>query len=235
MSGKIESFYDSFSHTQEEIGINARNHYIHKWLLKFGLHANHSVLEIGCGIGTQTQLLYNFKKDKGNILAVDISLNNIKKAQQSLKHAGNIEFVYGDIIDLDISKYKFDIIILPDVLEHIPIKSHKKLFEKLKAVIKDTGFILIHIPNPYYLDWCHKNKPELLQIIDQPIYTNFLVENVYPDFYIYNLKTYSIWVDNHDYQLIVLKPNVKQEFSIIKKKSSLLKKIKGKLSAILKK
>ena len=76
-----------------------------------------------------------------------------------------------------------------------------------------------------------KNKKELLQIIDQPIYTSELVKSVYPNgLYIDELRTYSIWVKDCDYQYIVLRKNGWQDFSIENaSKPSLIERVKGKL------
>jgi len=126
---------------------------------------------------------------------------------------------------------------LPDVLEHIPIELHNNLFKRISSLLKSDGFIFIHIPNPYFLDWCHANRPELLQVIDQPIYTDVLIENTYPHgLFIHELKTYSIWITDNDYQYVVLKKRGYQNFNNqIEYKPTLFDKVKYKLKLILKK
>jgi trans-aconitate 2-methyltransferase len=205
---KVSDFYDDFSEKQINTGVSTRNIKIHEFAIKFGLKKTDNVLEIGCGIGTQTGLLAEYTKGFGKVTAIDISSKSVDYAKKQLKNFNNIDFLIGDIVQmkLDINN-KFDVVILPDVIEHIPIEVHGKLFSILRSLIKDNGFVLIHIPNPNYLNWCHEHTKELLQIIDQPIYTDLLCSNVYPnDFYIHYLKTYEIWTNNCDYQVIVLKP-----------------------------
>jgi 2-polyprenyl-3-methyl-5-hydroxy-6-metoxy-1,4-benzoquinol methylase len=122
------------------------------------------------------------------------------------------------------------------LIEHIPIEKHKELFKKIQTLIKPDGFIFVHIPNPYYLEWCHKNTPEVLQIIDQPIYTNVLCENLYcNNLYIHTLTTYSIWIDNDDYQAILIKPKVNLEYKEIIPTQSTSQRVKGKIKRIFKK
>lgn len=224
----VANWYDEFSAIQEEEGINLRNEKIQEWLVHFGLKEDSTILEIGCGIGTQTQLLAEYLKQGGSILANDISEKSIQIAKRRLNQYKNIEFIAGDIVKTTV-KGKFDIILLPDVLEHIPIKDHHALFQKIRSLINDNGIVIIHIPNPNYLEWCHKNKPEVLQVIDQPIHTDILVKNTYSnDLYIDYLETYSIWVDHNDYQIITLKPNVKKDYKIVSKKKTFVDKLRYK-------
>lgn len=232
MKNKIESYYDDFANAQVTIGINARNLEIQRWTEKFGLKKSDKVLEIGCGIGTQSELIAKFLTE-GNLTSIDISSVSIDIAKDKLKEYSQIEFFVGDIVNMNFTPpNKFDMIILPDVIEHIPLESHKKLFEKLRSVLKPSGIILIHIPNPNYLQYVHENEPHLLQVLDQPIYTDILCENIYPnDLYIHYLETYSIWVDNCDYQIIILKPRSSaKSYSVIStKEKSLISKIKNKI------
>ena len=124
---------------------------------------------------------------------------------------------------------------LPDVIEHIPVEQHKKLFANISSVLKKDGFILIHIPQPYYQEWCFKNKPEALQVIDQAIYTDQLAQNVYPNkLFISHLETYSIWKQHGDYQVIVLKP-YRTDLSYDELPPTLAKKVKGKTKQLMKK
>ena len=85
------------------------------------------------------------------------------------------------ITDSEIAEIKqnFDVIVLPDVIEHIPLEQHDGLFGKLSKLLNEDGFMLIHIPEPEYLEWVHVNKPEELQVIDNPIHTDQLLSIVY--------------------------------------------------------
>ena len=230
---KVSEYYDDFSEKQISTGVSTRNIRIHEFAIKFGLKKTDNVLEIGCGIGTQTELLAQYITH-GRITALDISSKSVNYARESLKKYNNIEFLIGDIVEMKFDK-KFDIVILPDVIEHIPLKDHFKLFSILRSLLKDSGFVLIHIPNPNYLKWCQENAKELLQIIDQPIFTDLLCSNVYPnDFYIHYLETYEIWTNNCDYQLIVLKPkSAANNFSFKPIESSFKQKVIFKLRKIV--
>lgn len=228
----VVSFYNKYSSRQQRIGVNKRHESIFNLLKEKGLRSSHSILEIGCGIGTFTSLIIPYLV-KGEILALDISDKSIKIASETYK-SPNTEFLSADATSYDFKGKTFDVIVLPDVLEHIPIELHNDLFSKLQSALKENGFIFIHIPNPYYLQWVHENKPELLQVIDQPITTDILVQSLYPQgLFIQELKSYSIWVEDHDYQYLVVRKKGYEDFTkVIHEKPTFLKKVKYKLNEI---
>lgn len=103
---------------------------------------NLKVLEIGAAYG---ETLF-FLKEKGIAsftVGVDIfeDLNNIKRYKNIDK------FIFGDIEKMDFPEFEntFDLILLPDVLEHLddPIKTLKKIHKYLK---KD-GEVIVSMPN----------------------------------------------------------------------------------------
>jgi 2-polyprenyl-3-methyl-5-hydroxy-6-metoxy-1,4-benzoquinol methylase len=226
----VVTFYNNYASRQKAVGINERHQSIISKLLKQGLKAEDKVLEIGCGIGTLTHLLLK-NLTKGHLTALDIAPDNIGEAKKHLGDKINISLICADAVNYDFGKEMFDVIVLPDVIEHIPLEHHSALFQKLSQVLEPKGFIFIHIPNPAYLEWCHKNSPELLQIIDQPIFTHGLIENTLPhNLVISKLETYSIWVTDGDYQYIVLRKRGSEDFSKQKEqKITLFDKVKYKL------
>jgi len=230
-SKDVVRFYDEYSSRQQRVGVNKRHESIFRLLKEKGLKPNDKVLELGCGIGTFTSLIIPYVNE-GEILAIDISDKSIEIANKTYS-SSNTKFLAVDATTYDFKDKTFDVIVLPDVLEHIPIELHDELFNKLQSVLKENGFIFIHIPNPYFLEWCETNRPEDLQVIDQPITTDILVQNTYKNnLFIEELKTYSIWVKDKDYQYIVLRKNNYQNFNkTVDYKPSFLDKIKHKLNA----
>lgn len=231
MKNEVIEFYDNYTVRQERIGINKRHYSILKEVVKAGLLKTDIVLEMGCGNGTFSSLIVKYLKN-GKLLSLDISPKSIEIAKKRLNKFNNIELIAADVTNYDFKNQKFDVIILPDVLEHIPEELHLNLFKNISCILKPKGFIFIHIPNPFYLEWCRNNTPELLQIIDQPVPTDILVKNISPNgLHIHEMKTYSIWIKDCDYQYFILRKNNYQNFETqITEKVSLIDKIKHKLN-----
>ena len=226
----IEDYYDEYVEFQKNIGVNARHYSILEKLKAAGLNGKDNVLEIGCGIGTFSGLLSRAVPN-GHVTAMDISGASIQYANDT-NTLKNITYIHADAANHNYNDTKFDVIVFPDVIEHIPVELHSQLFQKMSNILKPNGFMFIHIPNPYYLQWCHENRPDLLQVIDQPITTDILINNTYPHgLYIAELKSYAIWIKAHDYQYIVLKKNNHQDFTKnLEIKPTFMEKLKYKLN-----
>ncbi len=162
-----------------------------------------TVLEIGCGIGTFTGLLIGQLKN-GSLLAIDLSPVSIETARNQLNKYRDLELRVVDIVN-DAIAGSFDMIVLPDVLEHIPLDQHVGLFKKLNGLLSDSGKILIHAPDPYYADWLRENRPELLQVIDLALHLPRLVEDIDASgLSIQHFQRHSIWTVEPDYMALVL-------------------------------
>jgi cyclopropane fatty-acyl-phospholipid synthase-like methyltransferase len=201
------AFYDKYVGRQLAIGVNERHYAILRWLERFGLRPGDRVLEIGCGVGTLSGLIAGVIGPEGSLLAVDLSSKSIEAARERLSMLGNTRFEAGDILELLI-RDRFDVVVLPDVIEHIPLKLHPELFARVSGWVKPDGFVLLHYPNPHYSEWCREHRPELLQIVDQAIHVDALTANSYPHgLYLEFLQTYPIWTRESEYQVAVMRPN----------------------------
>ncbi len=202
---EVSIYYDEFSKEQFQRGINNRHLSIQYHLEKYGLRPNFKVLEVGCGIGTVSELIARFLSNEGSLRAVDISEKSVEMAAHRLSKYSNVKCEAKDLTKERLND-KFDVIVLPDVIEHIPLELHKSFFSNLKLSLKEEGFIFIHIPHPNFLEWQVKRKDERLQIIDQPIFTNELCSSIYPiGLFISHLISYSIYAVENDYQIVILK------------------------------
>ncbi|WP_209330213.1 class I SAM-dependent methyltransferase [Lunatimonas salinarum] len=205
MSEDVAKFYDEFADLQLKIGVNSRHVSILKKVMDAGLKPWHHVLEVGCGIGTVSHLLAK-KVPKGNVLAVDISPESIRQATHLWAKYPNLRFETSDMKDFDKKEQTFDAVVFPDVLEHIPVEDHFALFETIKRHSHPDTIVFIHIPAPRFLEWMIENEAEKLQVIDQPLDTATLVENLSANgFYLDKMETYSVFYNEKDYQYFVFK------------------------------
>lgn len=122
----------------------------------------------------------------------------------------------------------FYFIMLLNVLHHIPLGRHPLLSRGIASW-------LVHIPNLWYLAWCHEHRPDLLQLVDQPIHTDQLTADLYPSgLALCHLETYSIWIVEGDYQVAVLRrQSAESSFAYVQHRPSFKALIKAGLRRLL--
>lgn len=207
MEGKhveeVRNYYDRYVGRQTLAGVNERHHLIRDLALRHGLKSNMNVLEIGCGIGTLTGLILN-ELPKGRLTATDLSPASVEEARQRIGDRPNLVLTAGDSTE-KIPDGTFDMIILPDVLEHIPFERHPFLFRQIKSALASNGRVVIHSPDPFFCEWLHANRPDLLQVIDLPLHLPGLaLEIEKAGLTILHFQRHSIWQDKPDYMALVL-------------------------------
>jgi SAM-dependent methyltransferase len=100
------------------------------------------VLEAGCGIGAQTEILA--KNSPGvYITSVDISADSLHRAQTITRKKGisNVTFCQCNIFHLPFRPGTFDHIFVCFVLEHLPEPQHA--LERLRPLLKTGGTITV--------------------------------------------------------------------------------------------
>lgn len=97
-----------------------------------------NVLEIGCGTGEFTRLLATRAR---SVVAVDLSPQMIRLAQQHLASYPNIEYVPGDILRLSLPFESYDCIVSLATLHHLPLE---QALLKMKNSLKPNGVLIIH-------------------------------------------------------------------------------------------
>jgi len=107
------------------------------------------VLEIGCGIGTDT---INFARCGANITAIDISNESLKLAKKRakvFKLTKNIKFIKGNAEDIAnvVKNKKFDLIYSFGVLHHTP--SPENSIKYFNSLLNKNGKVKIMVYNRY--------------------------------------------------------------------------------------
>lgn len=232
-SKQVNNWYNTFSKTQLKTGLNLRHYTILNFLIKAGLKKDSSVLEIGCGIGTLTGLIQKYLK-KGKLVAADISDESIKIAKSRIPASDKIDFFVTDMTDFDYPQ-KFDFIILPDVIEHIPIEQHPSLFKILVKLMHQESLLLIHIPHPKAIEFTRENTPEKLQIIDQSISADNLLKDTYSSgLILISYQSYSIFnKETEDYVIAKFKKNTKTTLTPLPKSVIIFRKLIARSKFIL--
>lgn len=112
------------------------------------LKMSDSVLDLGTGSGNFELL---FARRLKRIVGVDYNdeaiyfLNNLLKNE----NISNVDLVCSDVrkLPLDVTKKKYDLIVIIDVIEHIRIEDADKLLPKLRLLLNEDGKLLIITPN----------------------------------------------------------------------------------------
>jgi trans-aconitate 2-methyltransferase len=214
---QVKEYYDTFKEHQKQLGINIRHRTIFKNLKAAGLRPDSNVLEIGCGIGTVSNLILKYITN-GSFVGLDISSESIEMAKRRNSFHKKAEFLVNDMSNFTHAT-KFDFVVFPDVLEHIPVEQHANIFKTIAGLTSPDAVVLINIPEPNYLNWVREHEPEKLQIIDQSLSMQELLNNAYPyGFKLYSLTPYSLHFNVNDYVSIILKKNMAVKMVNVKSK-----------------
>jgi len=144
---------------------------------------NSTILDIGC-----------YSKWPQKIIPDDCRYIGLDYYETARNWYQSIPDLYGDALSLPIKKNSIDIILLLDVLEHLP--DTQKVLEETNKVLKDNGELIIQVPflyplhdepRDYYRFTKHgfkilaeKNNFKLIECkaIGQPIETSALLTNL---------------------------------------------------------
>lgn len=135
----LENFYEEYWHRRltnlDDDELHLSNE--HKVFEEFiGKVTNQKILEIGAGIGSFCK-----RYTKANtVFGVDISITALRMCMKN-----NISPVVSDAIALPFKSGSFDLVLIKDVLEHVPLPS--LLIAEAERVLKDNGKIYIWVPN----------------------------------------------------------------------------------------
>lgn len=176
MNNKVQEFYNNFLDSRMLSYRMKGNERIDRAIERISknLKVGDKVFDVGCGIGIIAEKVSESIGASGHVWACDISDKNIWYAKKTVKNK-NIDFFQANIIE-DQSKIKqfipknsLDVIYLVDVIEHIPIDEHQKIFYFFKYLLKNSGKVILTYPSPQYQKYLMENKTDELQIIDQII------------------------------------------------------------------
>jgi len=110
------------------------------------------LLDVGCGDGGAT--LEFARRTGGRAVGLDIG-------DFPWVEAGPVEFRRADILEEEVARSlagQFDLVMLRDVIEHIPDKD--LMFRHLKAALRGRGFVFVTFP-PYYSAFGGHQQAEL--------------------------------------------------------------------------
>jgi SAM-dependent methyltransferase len=193
---QVEEFYDGFSsHFVEDIAV--RNERI---ALQLSFAANaipssvESILVIGFGSGEGAFFIATKIAPIATVTAFDISAENLKMARALFSHP-RIAYRQLDVTAEPIEG-QWDVVVLPDVYEHIPKESRVVLHSKIRQGLAPHGRVVITIPSPGKQESLRQSGRGL-QIVDETVTLDDLLrlsEDVNGSLTYFNMV--SIWETN---------------------------------------
>ena len=100
-----------------------------------------SALDLGCGVGSNFEVLNRFAK---NVTGIDSSDNAIRYC----KNKEYDKLMKMDALKMKFKKDSFDIVLCSDVLEHI---DDKKAVGEISRILKPRGLVIFSVPAHRYL------------------------------------------------------------------------------------
>ncbi len=99
------------------------------------------IIDVGCGHGSFSVYLA-LKEKKRRIIGMDLNKKRISAANKASKSIKNVKFFYRDLIK-DTCIKRADVIMLIDLLHHIPYKTQKSLIKECYNKLRKSGKIII--------------------------------------------------------------------------------------------
>ncbi|HEY0079614.1 MAG TPA: methyltransferase domain-containing protein [Pyrinomonadaceae bacterium] len=127
----IQSDFDRIALLCEE-NWNHNAHY-HRYLMGRVPEQCRHILEIGCGTGSFSRLL---ARRAERVLALDLSPQMIRLAQERSKLYPNIDFVTGDALTYHLPDNQFDCIATLTTIHHLPLES---ILRKIRKALQPGG------------------------------------------------------------------------------------------------
>ena len=171
----IAQFYDQFMRSRMldyRVYGNRRLDRICETLKRF-VAPGSRVLELGCGIGIITEFLVD-RCGAMSVRAVDISPANIWYATRTVR-SQRVRFAVADtvrewqVVESMLSNEVVDVVLLADVVEHIRLGDHARLFRQIGRCLSPGSLVIITYLSAYYQDYLKTHRPEELQPIDESI------------------------------------------------------------------
>lgn len=127
-------------------------------LLKMsGFRPDMRILIIGCGCGDETLMIAQQMNEKGQIIAIDKSRQQIEQAQKLLENAKittQVNFIASPVENLQLTESQFDLIITRFLIPHLA--NPKATIEMLINLLRSGGVLASQEP---ILSSCHTSPP----------------------------------------------------------------------------
>ncbi len=142
------------------------NNKLYRYIVKDLDLKDKAVLDLGCGYGWFC--LIAEERGAKKVFGVEISDEDLVTAKKYIK-SKKIEFLIGSAIHIPLPDNSIDTIFSWEVIEHIPEKTERKMFQEVQRVLKPGGRFYLSTPynsfisklfDPAYLILKHRHYEE---------------------------------------------------------------------------
>jgi len=135
------AFFDSFADTWDSYR-NTNVKILERLLELANIPAGATVLDVGSGTGVLLPYLHAAVGAEGKITAVDFSEKMLAKAQEKFANLGNVDFIVGDVLEMNLPAESIDVIICLNFFPHLHTRK-EEFISKMKSFLKDEGSLII--------------------------------------------------------------------------------------------
>lgn len=125
---------------------------LYKELLKaLDLIGSESILDFGSGAGILAKKIIKKLSNDGNLTCLDLSESFLNRVRKKLRKNTNVNFLLGDIREMDIPSDSFDKILITWVIHHIEDEQRPSLVQIIADTLKAEGkiFVIEYLTPPH--------------------------------------------------------------------------------------
>lgn len=135
----------------DELGNNHLFSFIYtSYIKKLKLKGNEKVLDFGSGSGVGSRRLAKALQKGGHLTCVDISEYWTNKAKKRMKNFNHIDFLIGQLPELELRSNSFDIIYIFYTLHDVSPDLRNGIVREFYKILKEGGKIYIKEPQRQY-------------------------------------------------------------------------------------
>ena len=135
------AFFDSFADTWDSYR-NTNVKILEQLMVLANIPAGSTVLDVGSGTGVLLPYLHAAVGAEGKITAIDFSEKMLAKAQEKFANLGNVSFIVGDVLEMNLPAESIDVIICLNFFPHLHTRK-EEFISKMKSFLKTGGSLII--------------------------------------------------------------------------------------------
>ncbi|MDP4275580.1 MAG: class I SAM-dependent methyltransferase [Bacteroidota bacterium] len=135
----------------DELGNNRLFSFIYtSYIKKLNFKGNEKVLDFGSGSGAGSRHLAKVLQNGGHLTCVDISKYWTNKAKKRLRNFNHVEFLVGQLPEMELKTNSFDIIYIFYTLHDVSPDLRNGIVREFYKILKEGGKIYIKEPKRQY-------------------------------------------------------------------------------------